>query len=157
MPLTINESIIPYDFNWRAGIGKEVEHPMFPEKRNEFFESLWYELVGEIEDNTKQFIYEMMSTNTYYVINNSIVFTIDNMISRYPDILGFDFQQYLREIKERIWWQLHERILEDYKGFEDDGPTHPKDCEFILVDAKVFCRIYLDTPYLIKYLLNYKK
>ena len=156
MQININESIIPYDFGWRAGIGTEVEHPVYPTKGDEFFESLWYELIAEVEDQTTQFIYEMMTPILYWKINHAIKFTIDNMIARYPDILGHGFQQYLRSIKQKVWWQLHEHMLEDYNGSEYDGPEHPKDCEFILVD-KTLSKIYLDSPYVINYLLNYKK
>ena len=156
MPININESIIPYDFGWRAGIGTEVEHPVYPPKGDEFFESLWYELIAEIEEHTQKFLFNMMYSKTYYEINHTIEFTIENMIARYPDILGHGFQQYLRSIKQKVWWQLHEHILEDYNVSEYEGPEHPKESEFILVDAKLN-KIYLDSPNIINYLLNYKK
>ena len=171
MPLNINESIIPLNFNWRAGIGTEqniqpedllLKPKTDPETGRpvydfEYFDSVWNELIAELTEQTNQFLFERMCSMTYSKINQIIIFTIDKFISQYPIILGFGFQNYMREIKPMLYSNLELELYSTYpeKGFA--ALKRPSECEFIYVDDMILSKIYLDHSYLINYLLNYKK
>lgn len=108
----INESIVPLDFSWRAGIGKDSNdakprsiiggyYPIY--FNNEYWESLWYELLSEIEDNAKGVaLHEPMNSTTYGKILFSIDSTICSLRDRYDAMSDPAFITELERISESL-------------------------------------------------------
>ena len=101
------------DFSWRANIGKNTEkidktpkmyrggyYPIY--FTSEYFESLWYELVSEINDRFASFIGQPMNTEIYATILHSVNLAIIDFGGRYPDIYKKDFISELDRLEQNF-------------------------------------------------------
>lgn len=162
----IDESIIPMNFSWRAGIGTQqaalrvIDNPKIdcvtgkPQYDHEYYESLWYELTAELDYELTLFIFNMMNSVTYAQINATIVAHIDKFAYRYPVMKSYAFINYLKQIKLEISQMLAQKLSSEYNT-EGWAPVKvPEQCKFIYVDETVHNRIILNTPKLIDYIIE---
>ena len=131
--IKIDESLIPMNFGWRAGIGtcvddvvdsferrkKEYEDsgnlPIEREFLNEYNDSLWWSLVADVEDAVKQFLYEPMCESMFASMQATIKQIIDNDIAKYPYMKSYSFHMFLKELRKQVIDELMLE-LESYKS-----------------------------------------
>lgn len=163
----IDESIIPMNFSWRAGIATQqgalrvIDNPKIdsvtgkPQYDNEYYESLWYELTAKIdEDLTSFYLFNRMCSETYSLIDASIKMCIRNFEYRYPVMKSAGFVQYLKGIKMEAYQMLMQKLSSEY---HEDGYIPVKtvnECELIYVDDRIANRVIINTPKLIEYIIE---
>jgi hypothetical protein len=162
----IDESIIPMNFSWRAGIATQqgalrvVDNPKIdsvtgkPKYDNEYFESLWYELTAELDYELTLFIFNVMNSATYAQINATIVAHIDKFAHRYPVMKSAGFVQYLKDLRMETYQMLMQKLSSEY---HEDGYIPVKtvnECELIYVDDRIANRVIINTPKLIEYIIE---
>ena len=129
METKIDESIIPLNFGWRAGIGTRIDdvvdsfernrdyqiangERLTIEQVNEYNQSIWYSLIADIEDALKEFIFERMCVVTYEAIKQKIFYILDTNIAKYPHIKGYSFTTYLNSLRGDIMYQMNMKLAE---------------------------------------------
>lgn len=162
----IDESIIPMNFSWRAGIATQqgalrvIDNPKIdsvtgnPKYDHEYYESLWYELTAELDYELTLFIFNVMNSATYAQINATIIACIDKFAYRYPIMKSSAFINYLKDIKMEAYQMLMQKLSSEY---HEDGyiPTKTvNECELIYVDDRIANRVIINTPKLIEYIIE---
>lgn len=162
----IDESIVPMNFSWRAGIATQqgalrvIDNPKIdsvtgkPQYDSEYFKSLWYELTAELDYELALFIFKIMNSVTYAQINATIVAYIDKFTYRYPVMKNYAFIEYLKGIKMEAYQMLMQKVGSEYY---EDGYVPLKtveQCKFIYVDDTIYNRIIINTPKLIDYIID---
>lgn len=162
----IDESIIPMNFSWRAGIGTQqaalrvVDNPKIdsmtgkPQYDNEYFESLWYELTAELDYELTLFIFNVMNSATYAQINATIVAHIDKFAYRYPVMKSSAFINYLKGIKMEAYQMLMQKLSSEYHDYGYIPVKTVNECELIYVDDIIYNRVIINTPKLINYIIE---
>lgn len=130
--IKIDESLIPMNFSWRAGIGTRVDdvaqtfeiqkseqqysrNRLERQQLDEFNNSLWWSLVADIEDSVKQYLFEPICEQTCESIKATIIQIIDSNMTKYPIMKSYSFQKYLKEIRKQVIDELLIE-LESYQG-----------------------------------------
>lgn len=162
----IDESIIPMNFSWRAGIATQqgalrvVDNPKIdsvtgnPKYDNEYFESLWYELTAELDYELTLFIFNVMNSATYAQINATIVDHIDKFAYRYPVMKSYAFINYLNGIRMEAYQMLMQKLSSEYHDYGYIPVKTVNECKLIYVDDQIANRVIINTPKLIDYIIE---
>lgn len=162
----IDESIIPMNFSWRAGIATQqgalrvIDNPKIdsvtgnPKYDHEYYESLWYELTAEIDEElTSFYLFNRMCSETYSMIDSSIKACIRNFEYRYPAMKSAGFVQYLKDLRMETYQMLMQKLSSEYHDYGYIPVKTVDECELIYVDDQ-FNRVIINTPKLIDYIIE---
>ena len=163
----IDESIIPMNFSWRAGIGTQqaalrvIDNPKIdsvtgkPQYDYEYYESLWYELTAKIDDElTTFYLFNRMCSETYSLIDASIKMCIRNFEYRYPAMKSAGFTQYLKNLRMETYQILMQKLSSEYHDYGYIPTKTVSECELIYVDDTIYNRVIINTPKLIDYIIE---
>lgn len=163
----IDESIIPMNFSWRAGISTQqgalrvIDNPKIdsvtgnPKYDNEYYESLWYELTAKIDEElTLFYLFNRMCSETYSLIDASIKMCIRNFEYRYPAMKSAGFVQYLKNLRMETYQMLMQKLNSEYHDYGYIPTKTVNECELIYVDDTIYNRVIINTPKLINYIIE---
>jgi len=158
----IDESIIPMNFSWRAGIVTQqgalrvIDNPKIdnvtgnPKYDHEYYESLWYELTAKIDEElTSFYLFNRMCSETYSMMDASIKMCIKNFEHRYPAMKSAGFMQYLKDLRMETYQMLMQKLSSEYFSVKTVD-----ECKLIYVDDKTNNRVIINTPKLIDYIIE---
>lgn len=80
----------------------------------DFCKGLLEELCAQIEDVTQKFLFEQMTSKTYYIITSALYVRLDQFVYNYPEVKSYSFKNYISDIKKEEQRRLEE-ILESYE------------------------------------------
>ena len=163
----IDESIIPMNFSWRAGIATQqgalrvIDNPKIdsvtgsPIYDHEYYESLWYELTAKIDEELITFyLFNRMCSETYSLIDISIKACIRNFEYRYPAMKSVGFMQYLKDLRMETYQMLMQKLSSEYHKYGYIPTKTVNECELIYVDDIIYNRVIINTPKLIGYIIE---
>lgn len=158
----IDESIIPMNFSWRAGIATQqgalrvIDNPKIdsvtgnPKYDYEYHESLWYELTAKIDEElTSFYLFNRMCSETYSMMDASIKMCIKNFEHHYPAMKSAGFMQYLKDLRMETYQMLMQKLSSEYFSAKTVD-----ECKLIYVDDKTNNRVIINTPKLIDYIIE---
>lgn len=163
----IDESIIPMNFSWRAGIGTQqaalrvIDNPKIdsvtgsPKYDHEYYESLWYELTAKIDEElTSFYLFNRMCSETYSMMDASIKACIRNFEYHYPVMKSAGFMQYLKDLKMETYQMLMQKLSSEYHDYGYIPVKTVNECKLIYVDDQLANRVIINTPKLIDYIIE---
>lgn len=163
----IDESIIPMNFSWRAGIATQqgalrvIDNPKVdsvtgnPIYDHEYYESLWYELTAKIDEElTSFYLFNRMCSETYSMMDASIKMYIRNFEYRYPAMKSAGFMQYLKDLRMETYQMLMQKLSSEYHEYGYIPAKTVNECELIYADDIIYNRVIINTPKLINYIIE---